>query len=420
MSDENRTDEHEGHHRHAIILSGGGADGAYEVGVAKALFNGKAPWQKTPLVPDVFTGTSIGSFNATFLVSQWDDYGAGAVGNLENVWLEEISRGGFRIRCDPLLYLDPRSYLPNPLKIGAEFVNDAFSLGWDGLRRLVNLAAGEEPFLQRFLESFNLASFVSAVPWERTIRKTIDFKKVRKSSRDLFVAATNWELGELRLFKKHDMTDKLGPNAIRASSAVPGFYPIATVGAQSYIDGAVLMNTPLKPAVVDGGADVLHVVYLNTDVKKMPVEALQSTLDTLYRTQIIAWTESVNSDIKEANAYNRGLELIAQGEKGPEKLEAFLAADGANVAKAVLALGKHMRHAQADRETGHKKKRTLKPVTVHRYFPPDGLDGALGFLDLSQQRIARLIDEGFEHTVSHDCEANECILPKAHDKEIYL
>ena len=28
--------------KHAVVLSGGGADGAYEVGVLKALFSGKA------------------------------------------------------------------------------------------------------------------------------------------------------------------------------------------------------------------------------------------------------------------------------------------------------------------------------------------------------------------------------------------
>lgn len=421
MSGENDMDN--GGPRHAIIFSGGGADGAYEIGVAKALLNGKAPWQKESLVPCVFTGTSIGSFNATFLVSQWDEYGAGAVGNLEKVWLDVISQGGFRIRLDPVRYLDPRSYWPNPFKAGMDLVNDSLFLGWDAVTRLVHLATGEDPVLQRVLESFHLASFVSAAPWEKTIRQQIDFKKVRRSTRDLFVAATNWELGELRIFTKHDMTDKLGPNAIRASSAVPGFYPIATVGAQSYVDGAVLMNTPLKPAIVEGQADVLHVVYLNTDVKKMPVEALRSTLDTLYRTQIIAWTEAVNNDIKAAATYNRGLEIVAKGDAGAEDLNQLLTSGDEKTrrnatAEVVRALGNRMKRMRQDRgaagEETPSSLKALRPVTIHRYFPPDGLDGALGFLDISRQRIARLIDEGFEHTVSHNCEANECILPQGH------
>ena len=66
--------------KHAVVLSGGGADGAYEVGVMKALFNGKAPrLPGGPVEPDIFTGTSIGAFNAALLVSQWDEYGTAAI-----------------------------------------------------------------------------------------------------------------------------------------------------------------------------------------------------------------------------------------------------------------------------------------------------------------------------------------------------
>ncbi len=53
---------------HAMIFSGGGADGAYQVGVAKALLNGKSrATDYLPVAPAVFTGTSIGSFNSSFL-----------------------------------------------------------------------------------------------------------------------------------------------------------------------------------------------------------------------------------------------------------------------------------------------------------------------------------------------------------------
>ena len=53
--------------KHAIILSGGGGYGAYEVGVLKALLTGKSPTTGfEPLVPDIMTGTSVGAYNATW------------------------------------------------------------------------------------------------------------------------------------------------------------------------------------------------------------------------------------------------------------------------------------------------------------------------------------------------------------------
>src|SRR5262245_963333 len=97
--------------KHAVVLSGGGADGAYEVGVMKALCNGKAGatgkamLPKGPIEPEIFSGTSIGSFNAALLVSRWDEHGTAAVSELERVWLETLAQrldrpgnGGYRFR----------------------------------------------------------------------------------------------------------------------------------------------------------------------------------------------------------------------------------------------------------------------------------------------------------------------------------
>ena len=63
------------------------------------------------------------------------------------------------------------------------------------------------------------------------------------------------------------MTDELGPRAILASAAIPGFFPPTEVGAQPFVDGGVVLNTPLVPAI-EAGADILHVIYMDPDVSK--------------------------------------------------------------------------------------------------------------------------------------------------------
>ena len=55
----------------AVILSGGGGYGAYEVGIMKALLGGEmagAGYRR--IEPGIFTGTSVGSFNAAIMASQ--------------------------------------------------------------------------------------------------------------------------------------------------------------------------------------------------------------------------------------------------------------------------------------------------------------------------------------------------------------
>jgi len=101
----------------AVILSGGGANGAYEVGVLKGFCSGQShATGQASLDPDIFAGTSIGSFNAAFLVSNWDTYRQAAVTNLETIWLDRLGRneqtgsnGGYRFLAKPLEFLGPQA-----------------------------------------------------------------------------------------------------------------------------------------------------------------------------------------------------------------------------------------------------------------------------------------------------------------------
>src|SRR2546428_10267168 len=78
--------------KHAVILSGGGANGAYEIGVMKALFGGHVKLGEDPtegptkIDPHVFTGTSVGSFNAAFMASRPGQAAATTLNELEDLW----------------------------------------------------------------------------------------------------------------------------------------------------------------------------------------------------------------------------------------------------------------------------------------------------------------------------------------------
>ena len=51
----------------ALIFQGGGALGAYELGVAKALY------EQPDFTPDIIAGVSIGAFSAAVLAGSKDD-----------------------------------------------------------------------------------------------------------------------------------------------------------------------------------------------------------------------------------------------------------------------------------------------------------------------------------------------------------
>ena len=71
QSGEENVNGEKSENKSAVILSGGGANGAFEVGVMKALFAGKSPTtDRRPLEPDIYTGASVGSYNAAYMVER--------------------------------------------------------------------------------------------------------------------------------------------------------------------------------------------------------------------------------------------------------------------------------------------------------------------------------------------------------------
>ena len=404
---EPRTDEPEANEpeKSAVVLSGGGADGAYEVGVLKALMSGESrACGYQPFEPDVFAGTSAGAFNVSYLVSHWDEYGTAVVANLERVWLERLcamsfgtGTGFYRYRANPLSLFDPRAYLPNPFMPMLRMAEDSASLFWEGLQRGVGMfTATDEPFAQRLVRLFNFSSFVSRQPWEHRLQEEINYEGILRSDKILKIAATNWANGTLTIFNNSDMTPDLGPKAILASSALPGFFSPTEYGAQPFIDGAVLLNTPLKPAI-RAGATTIHVVYLDPDIQRIPVPQL-NTLETFYRMQQIGWAAAYNDDIADAGHINQALAILKRLDRGED-----VSSD--------REFKDLLRRAGSLRDRFEMGLR-YKELTIHRHHPRDDLGGALGPINADRDRLARLVDRGFRDTVHHDCEVAGCILPE--------
>ena len=387
--------------REAVILSGGGANGAYEVGVLKALLSGKTR-SIAPPDPEFFFGTSIGSYNASFLVSQWEEFGPSAIANLERTWIEVLSgdagnNGVYRFRGDPAYFFNPASYLGNPLRPLRALTGDAAYLTWEGVQRAVYLATERgETLRERLANLFDFTAFIATDRWRQTIRDTVNFAAIRRcDTRQLRIFAVNWNTGDLRIFRNHEMTENLGSLAVLASSAIPGVLPPVEVGAEPYVDGGVLMNTPLRPAL-DEGVDVIHVVYLDPDIASIPNSVLNSTLAANYRLQTISWASLVNSEIARARRINRGLEVFGRLQRG----ESIGQPELERLARgAVMLLGG--RHVEM-----------YRPITIHRYHPGEELSGgALGLLNFERDHIDDLIGRGFTDATLHDCRNECCVIP---------
>lgn len=384
----------------ALVLSGGGAFAAYEVGVLKALLTGAAPFTRHRRIdPDIVTGTSAGSYNGALLVSRWAMDPADAIADIERIWFEEVAthacgNGVFRWRGNPLNLFDPACFLQNPARFFWLRVEDAAFFTRSLFTRVGSFVRSTEPLEQRFLDLLNVSNLISTAPFPELIRRTVDFEAIRRSDIKFQAISTDWRSGHLVEFENDDLNQERGPLIIMASSAIPGIFPAVDIPPSIFVDGGVLMNTPLAPAI-RAGATHIHVVFLDPEIPRIPLTGQETTLSSLQRSLAISWAAVINRDIENAETTNRAIDLWQRKEHGGE---------AAPMAKGAAA---RVSEVFGQLEAG----RPLRRIAIHRYRPRELLGGPLGMLNFSARQTRALIDRGYHDAVHHDCAHEGCVLP---------
>ena len=396
-------ESHDGQ-KHAVILSGGGAHGAYEIGVMKALFSGASPVTGfKPLRAKVFTGTSIGGYNAAFMCSQPGIDSLATLKDLEHLWLdrlagrsEQCGNGVYRFRYDLLDFVNPKCMVSHPLKPFTQLMEDVRFTAADWFDRISHLARSSGSLSRRTVELFDISTYIDSGPMLDVVRDTIDLAGIRKNeAMSLRIAATNWETGDVMIFDNSMMLDKIGHKAVLASAAIPGIFPTVEIMETAYVDGGVVLNTPLKPAL-QAGATVFHVIYLDPNIKDVPFGRFPNTLETFNRMWSIMMASTVNRDIKRADELNRGMELLQRAERG-------MAIPDGEARSFVQALDLV--------RTKFLTEAAYKPVTIHRYRPSKDLGGILGLLNFERPRMEEIIQLGWDDAVAHDVVTSEDVIP---------
>ncbi|HEY7214963.1 MAG TPA: patatin-like phospholipase family protein [Thermoanaerobaculia bacterium] len=380
----------------AIVLSGGGAKGAYEIGVMKALFEGASPATRhQPVAAQIYTGTSVGAYNASFLASQGGVPCLAALDRLEAIWRRRIANtpdscgnGIYRVRGLPFQGLDP-SCFERPFNTLLDWASDGLFFANYAAVRSLNLLTSRAPLRARLSETIDVSALFSTRPFESLVASTIDLAAIRASEKQLTIAASNWRSGTLQLFSKEDVAGSLGQQRIEASASIPGLFAPVVIEGVPYVDGGVLLNTPLRPAI-RLGAEVLHVIYLDPLVENIPFPQLPNTLDTIYRLYAIGLAANMKNDILTAQEINAALRMVREGVEPEEPNRAFRVA-----------------HRIVERE---REGRPYRWVEVHRYRPTSDLGGGGGLLDFRQGFIDQLIRLGYQNAVDHDCGAAGCLV----------
>ncbi|CAG0999652.1 hypothetical protein BURK1_02767 [Burkholderiales bacterium] len=223
----------------ALILSGGGARAAYQVGALRAL--ARLTPRGRPLPFPVLCGTSAGAINAAILAVHADDFRAG-VARLTRFWR--------RVRVHDV------------------YETDLAKLSRHGMRWLTSVLTGRPG-------PDEAATMLDNAPLGRLLRGAIDFSRIdvhigSGALHALAVNATSYSTGVAVSFfhgaastapwrrtRREGRAAALGVDHLLASTAIPFVFPAVRLGDDWYMDGSVRQLTPLSPALHLGARRVL-------------------------------------------------------------------------------------------------------------------------------------------------------------------
>jgi NTE family protein len=212
----------------ALYLAGGGARGAYQAGVLKAIceiLNVK----KLPF--SMVTGVSIGSINAAIIAQHADDFQTG-INKLEDLWSN--------IQCKDI------------------FKTSNYQLSKSVFRNLSHL----------IIKHSQSGHLLDTTPLHKFISDNIDFAKIQANIEahllETMEVITNcYETQQTISFYQHDqpyfddwkyprhqsIRTVLQQEHLLASSALPLFFPTITIDSLHYGDGGLGLVAPLRGAV---------------------------------------------------------------------------------------------------------------------------------------------------------------------------
>ncbi|MGH3765469.1 MAG: patatin-like phospholipase family protein [Pseudonocardiaceae bacterium] len=281
--------------RTAIVLQGGGALGAYELGVLKAIYD-----QRPGFKPAAVAGISIGAVTSAVLGGARDD----PIATLETLWRDKLTVlprvPGFPAATIPFM---PR-----------EIERSLAALGNPGMYGL-NSGMLFAPWAS--------TSIYETGPLRRTLAELADLDTLNHGSTRVIVGAIDLETALIRYFDnaEHDLTFE----HVVASGSLPPSFPMTEVDGHCYWDGGLFANTPLSPAInflesCEPDNRAIHRELIVVQLFPMDAPLPRTLPDVLNRMVQLQYTSRIRLDEKLFNKIDKVIKLI-------QRVDAELPAD---------------------------------------------------------------------------------------------
>jgi len=300
-----------------LILTGGGARAAYQVGVLRAVANllKEAGWPATHNPFPIICGTSAGAINATALACSADNFGGG-LRRLERIWSNIEAHQVYK--ADSLAMM----------RSGATWLS-VLSVGW---------------MLRKWMKTRPSSLFDNS-PLADLLDKVLDFSGLDAglasgSLHALAITASSYTSGMHLTFyqtlaniepwvrsQRLAQRDFISVQHLLASSAIPFIFPSIPLnwnGALEYCgDGSMRQLAPISPAIHLGAQKVLiigagRMSEVRRDIPESP--AYPSIAQIAGHAMSSIFLDSLAVDIERMNRINKTLSMLPEEMRGSSAL----------------------------------------------------------------------------------------------------
>lgn len=365
-------------HRTAIVLTGGGARAAFQVGVLKAIQRLNPYPQINPF--NIICGTSAGAINAAAFAAYARNPELG-IKHLERIWRN--------FHCHHIYHCDFlkitrwfNRFLMNALvgykaKEPTSMLNNAPL--WDLLKRVILVDN-----IQKAIDSGNLYALAITCS-SYASGESISFYQGHYSIK-------NWERHR-RLGRRAHLT----LNHLMASAAIPGIFPAVSLQGEYFGDGSVRQIAPISPAL-HLGADRVLVVGISGlahqrpemgNLHHMPYPSVAHIFNHLLNS---AFLDSIEMDVERLERINKTISCFSPEERFERNL----------ALKPVELL--EITPSRSLDQIAWEHANEL-PWTLRRFFRQNGANeqggsGILSYLLFEPGHCRTLIKQGFEDTMN--------------------
>lgn len=282
-----------------LVLGGGGARGAYQIGVWQALKE-----LEVDKHINVVSGASIGALNAML-------YAQGDIELANKVW--------YSVTTEKILPTDSINLLKRSF--------------------LVSIGSKNMDFIKKYIPKVLDGGNISRTGLESIIDETLDFNKIRESGINVYAVCTEIPKIKARYFLINRESDDKIKKILHGSTAIPMIFESENIDGIDYIDGGIADNVPIEPVYYEK-CDLIIVIGLmkeyrvdrNLYSETQIVEIIPSEMEEGFIDGALNFTEE-NSRRRMETGYNDTMNQIKpimnlfnymrEKEKKPSVIESF-------------------------------------------------------------------------------------------------